>query len=65
MPLLVAITHFLAVVMIFPHSYGDRLILPFYALLVPYIAVALDVALLSPVLRVAAARVVATVARSS
>jgi len=65
MPLLVAITHFLAVVIIFPHSYGDRLILPFYALLVPYIAVALDVALVSPVLRVSAGRVVATVARSS
>jgi hypothetical protein len=65
MPLLIAMTHFLSVVVIFPHSYGDRQILPFYVLLVPYIAVAFDVVLLSPTLRAAAERGVATVVRSS
>lgn len=40
-PLLVAATHFAAVVAIFPNVYGDRLIVPVYVLIVPYVAVAL------------------------
>lgn len=36
----IALTHFAAVVLIFPHVYVDRLILPFYALILPYAAVA-------------------------
>lgn len=36
-PMSLALSHFAAVVMIFPNSYGDRLILPFYALLTPYV----------------------------
>ena len=48
-PLLLALTQFVSVVMIFPNVYGDRLILPFYLLLIPYCAVALDVLILSPV----------------
>ena len=34
-------SHFVAVVLIFPNVYGDRLILPFYVLLWPYVACAL------------------------
>jgi hypothetical protein len=37
----VALAHFVAVVLIFPHVYVDRLILPFYVLILPYAAVAL------------------------
>jgi len=40
-PASLALAHFAAVVIIFPHVYGDRLILPFYALLVPYVGVTL------------------------
>lgn len=40
-PFLIAAAHFATVVAIFPHVYGDRLVLPFYLLLVPYVAVAL------------------------
>jgi hypothetical protein len=40
-PLLVAAAHFSVVVMFQPHVYGDRLIIPMYALLVPYAAVPL------------------------
>jgi hypothetical protein len=43
-PLAVAASHFAVVVAIFPHVYGDRLILPFYVLLIPYVAVALAAA---------------------
>ena len=35
-PASVALAHFAAVTLIFPHVYGDRLILPFYALILPY-----------------------------
>jgi hypothetical protein len=38
-PLLLAASHFAAVVIFLPHVYGDRLIVPFYALLVPYAAI--------------------------
>jgi hypothetical protein len=38
-PGLMAISHFAALVLIFPHIYGDRLVLPFYVLLLPYAAV--------------------------
>jgi hypothetical protein len=38
-PLLVAVSHFAVVVVFQPHVYGDRLIMPFYMLLVPYAAV--------------------------
>ena len=38
-PLLVAASHFAVVVVFQPHVYGDRLIMPFYMLLVPYAAV--------------------------
>ncbi len=38
MPWLLAIAHFAAAVIFFPHVYGDRLIIPFYVLLVPYAA---------------------------
>jgi hypothetical protein len=40
-PFLIAAAHFATVVAIFPHVYGDRLVLPFYLLLVPYVAVLL------------------------
>jgi hypothetical protein len=56
LPLSIALTHFAAVVLIFPHVYRDRLILPFYVLLVPYMAVALDVLLVSPFVQIAARR---------
>lgn len=39
-PMTLALAHFATVVIIFPHVYGDRLILPFYALLAPYVGVA-------------------------
>jgi hypothetical protein len=42
LPGLAALCHFGAVVMIFPHVYGDRLILPIYPLLIPYAAFALE-----------------------
>ena len=42
LPGLAALCHFSAVVMIFPHVYGDRLILPIYPLLIPYAAFALE-----------------------
>jgi hypothetical protein len=54
LPLSIALTQYAAVVLIFPHVYGDRLILPFYVLLVPYVAVALDLLLVSPLVRIAA-----------
>ena len=37
-PLLVAASHFAAVVLFQPHVYGDRLLMPLYMLLVPYAA---------------------------
>jgi hypothetical protein len=40
-PLLVAASHFAAVVVFQPHVYGDRLIMPLYVLLVPYVGVTL------------------------
>jgi hypothetical protein len=42
LPLLAALGHFAAVVLIFPWVYGDRLILPAYPLLIPYAAFALE-----------------------
>lgn len=44
LPLLLALSYFAAVVIIFPNGYGDRFIFPFYALLVPYVAMALAAA---------------------
>ncbi|HWW82834.1 MAG TPA: glycosyltransferase family 39 protein, partial [Vicinamibacterales bacterium] len=41
-PGLIALSHFAALVLIFPHVYGDRLVLPFYALVLPYAAVAVS-----------------------
>jgi hypothetical protein len=38
-----ALSHLAMVVLIFPHGYTDRLILPLYPLLLPYAAFALDV----------------------
>jgi hypothetical protein len=38
-PLLVAASHFAAVVLFLPDVYGDRLIMPFYMLIVPYAVV--------------------------
>ena len=40
-PGVIAFSHFAAVTLIFPDIYGDRLILPFYALILPYAALAL------------------------
>jgi hypothetical protein len=40
-PASLALAHFAATVIIFPTVYGDRLILPFYALLTPYVGVTL------------------------
>lgn len=37
-----ALTHFAAVVLVFPHGYTDRLIVPLYPLLIPYAAYALE-----------------------
>ena len=42
LPGLLALSHFAAVVLILPHWYGDRLILPLYPLLVPYAAFGLE-----------------------
>jgi hypothetical protein len=42
LPLAAALTQLAAVVIIFPHVYVDRLILPLYVLLLPYCALALD-----------------------
>ncbi len=42
LPLVAAVSHFLAVVLIFPYVYGDRLILPLYPLLLPYAALAME-----------------------
>ena len=42
LPALLALSHFAAVVLILPHWYGDRLILPLYPLLVPYAAFGLE-----------------------
>jgi hypothetical protein len=38
-PLLLAASHFVVVVTFLPHVYGDRLIVPFYMLVVPYAAI--------------------------
>lgn len=40
-----ALTHFAAVVPIFPHGYGDRLVLPLYPPLIPYAAFAAELLL--------------------
>jgi hypothetical protein len=37
-PLLLALSHFAAVVLFQPHVYGDRLIMPLYVLIVPFVA---------------------------
>ena len=39
-PLAFAVTHAAAVTVIFPHAHGDRLILPFYVMLLPYVGAA-------------------------
>lgn len=39
-PLSLALAHFTVVVIVFPTVYGDRLLLPFYALLAPYVGIA-------------------------
>jgi hypothetical protein len=36
LPVALAASHFAAVTLIFPHAHGDRLILPFYVLILPY-----------------------------
>lgn len=38
-PLILALTQFAVVVIFWPYAYGDRLILPFYALILPYAAI--------------------------
>ena len=38
-PLIVAASHFAVVVLFQPHVYGDRLLMPFYMLIVPYAAI--------------------------
>jgi hypothetical protein len=38
-PLIVALTHFAVVVVFQPHVYADRLLMPFYMLIVPYAAI--------------------------
>lgn len=43
-PLALALAHFGVLVLTFASVYGDRLLLPFYALLTPYVAVAVDAA---------------------
>jgi len=44
-PALVALSQFAAVVLVFPHMHGDRLVFPIYLLLVPYAATAATLAL--------------------
>ncbi len=39
-PLAFAVSHAAAVTLIFPHAHGDRLILPFYVMLLPYVGAA-------------------------
>lgn len=39
-PMSLALAHFAVLVVIFPTVYGDRLLLPFYGLLVPYVGIA-------------------------
>jgi len=39
-PLALALSHLAVLVVVFPSVYGDRLLLPFYALLAPYIGIA-------------------------
>jgi len=60
-----ALSHFAAVVLVFPHGYTDRLVMPLYPLLIPYAAFALEplphaigsaTARLGPALAVATAR---------
>jgi dolichyl-phosphate-mannose-protein mannosyltransferase len=38
-PLIVALAHFAVVVLFQPHVYGDRILMPFYMLIVPYAAI--------------------------
>lgn len=40
LPLSLAIAHVVVLVVVFPTTYGDRLLLPFYALLAPYVGLA-------------------------
>ncbi|MFP5379325.1 MAG: glycosyltransferase family 39 protein, partial [Vicinamibacteria bacterium] len=40
LPAALALSHFAAVTLIFPHAHGDRMILPFHALLLPYAGLA-------------------------
>ena len=44
LPAAVASVHIASAIVIFPHVYGDRLILPIYAVVVPYVAVAVAAA---------------------
>ena len=39
LPAAVASVHVVSAIVIFPHVYGDRLILPIYAVIVPYVAI--------------------------
>jgi hypothetical protein len=41
LPAAFAASHFAAVTLIFPHAHGDRLILPFYVMLLPYVGAAI------------------------
>jgi hypothetical protein len=41
LPALMAGAHFLAVTIFVPHVYGDRLVLPFYVLIIPYVGAAI------------------------
>jgi hypothetical protein len=41
LPALMAGSHFAAVTIFVPHVYGDRLVLPFYVLIVPYVGAAI------------------------
>jgi dolichyl-phosphate-mannose-protein mannosyltransferase len=40
-PLALALAHLAGIVIFFPTAYGDRLLLPFYALVAPYVGIAL------------------------
>ncbi len=55
LPLAVALSQLAAVVVVFPHVYVDRLLLPLYVLLLPYCALAVDALVLESPTRAAAA----------
>lgn len=54
LPLIGALSHLAPLILVFPHGYRDRLVLPLYPLLIPYAAYALEP--LPPVLTRAVAR---------